>query len=471
MIQIEPHGEDGTLSREQIAYLINNTTETVTKYIQNEQYFAGLNPTILTKTAPTNTAFPNNKIPVPYGRKISLTTKNYMFNRPVNYVSEDEEYLKSVQKVFFLNENDEKIDRIGLDIIVHGAGYKLFYFPEGQGKNPSYAILPGNQCIPVYNLDIEPKLICFIRYYTVVDPVKNDNDKFIVETYYETRFLKYEEKGSSITASMSLVDDTVHMFTQIPAVIYGDRYQLGVFDAVKKIIDGIDTITSSDMNEIEKFALAYLVLTGANIAQADLDETIQNKLFQLPDKDATLAYLTKNINNEFNLDVREFLVSEVHKQSGVPDFASKEFAADSGIALMYKLMGFENLASGIEKLFKKGEQESIDIINSVLYGSTDRFTFIEKSPDKIIKIIMSRNIPEDLKQHLDAAKVMLEVGLSLETIVDSLPNIEDTEGELERIAEQKEKNMELFGLNGETEEGDDDEDGGDGDNTDDNTDE
>ena len=39
MIQIKPTGEKGLYTTEQIAYIINNTTDVRTKYAANEAYF------------------------------------------------------------------------------------------------------------------------------------------------------------------------------------------------------------------------------------------------------------------------------------------------------------------------------------------------------------------------------------------------------------------------------------------------
>jgi SPP1 family phage portal protein len=310
-----------------------------------------------------------------------------------------------------VNNNNEKVNEVGQDLIVHGVSYKLFYFDEGKGDIPKYAIIPGTELFPVYDFQIEPQLICAIRFYVQEDIVDKTKTKTIIEVYYEKRFMKFEELGEKISITiqnsvsdiLTLVEDTVHGFEVVPLVVYGDNLQLGIFDPIKKIIDGIDTITSTDLDEIEKFALAYLILTGMTMDQTDVDAAKEKRLFEL-DVEAKMEYLTKEINNEkmeyltkeinneFNGSVLEFLVSEVHKQSGVPDFASKDFAAESGIALQYKLMGFENLASSIEYLFKKGEQDSIDIINSVVFNVNDRFKFLLDNPDKMVKITMTRTI-------------------------------------------------------------------------------
>ena len=435
--------ENKELSDEEIAYIINNTD--LDKFTINNQYYAGNNPTILEKDDPDESTFPNNKITVSYGRKIANTTKNYMFNKPINYNAEDVQYMTQLNEIFFSNENQDKAENIGEDLIVFGVAYKLFYFKENEGKIPSYSIIKGSEIIPVYDYDIEPKLICGIRFYTIVDNLDTSNTKTMIEVYYDINLIKYEVEGTTIneTTMMRGEETLPHGFLNVPLVVYGDEYQLGVFEPVIKIIDAIDNITSQDMNEIDKFELAYLVLTGQKLDPDDKDKIKERRFFEL-ETDSTLEYLTKTIDGEFRGNVLDFLVSEAHKQSGVPDFASKEFAAESGIALLYKLMGFENLASSIEKVFKKGEQDSIFIINSVTYDAEEKQRFLLDNPGKQVTIEMTRNIPLDTKGKLDEAKAMMELGISKETILKQLPFIEDVDKELKQMEKEEQDKFERF---------------------------
>ncbi len=183
-------------------------------------------------------------------------------------------------------------------------------------------------------------------------------------------------------------------------------------------------------------------------------ETVQKvkekRLFEL-EKEATLAYLTKEINGEFNGSVLDFLVNEVHKQTGVPDFASKDFAAESGIALQYKLMGFENIASDIEAVFKEGEYQSIDLINEVVFRNVkssilDKLAFWRKQKRASVDIQMSRNLPEDVKQKIENAKGLKDIGISQKTVVETVSSIlpVDEKTEMERKADEKAAYVDIF---------------------------
>ena len=436
---------DGKLSAETIAYLINKTD--LDKFTDNNSYFTGNNVTILKKDDPADSTYPNNKVPIPYGRKVAVTTKNYMFSRPIIYTSEDKVYIEMLNSVFNINRNQEKVNRIGEDLIVYGVAYKLFYFAENDGTTPRYALINGDEVIPVYNYDIEPSLIAAIRFYKIVDVTASAKTKTVVEVFYQKELDKYSVDGTTINSTLMGTPETkAHGFFSVPLVVYGDRYQLGVFDTIKKIIDGIDTIISTNLNEIEKFELAYLILKGQSIDPEDVDKIKETRVWEL-DEQSTLEYLTKQINHEFNGSVLEFLVAQVHKQSGVPDFDSKEFAAESGVALLYKLMGFENLAASYEILFKRGEQDGIDLINSVMYNDSDytRAKFL-KDTVRHVKINMTRNLPEDTLNNIAIAKAMIEMGLSQETAFDFVSVIEDTKAEMEKAVKEKEENFKRFNI-------------------------
>lgn len=449
---------EGRLSDKKILDLISK--HDTTKYKENELYFKGENPILRKYTTKDDTNYnayvaaptarediaPNNKIPVPYARKISLTTKNYMFAKPVSYTADDKEYIERLNDVFFVNQNNRKVNTIGQGLIVHGVSYKLFYQEvKGTQKVPYFAVIDPDQIIPVYSYDIEPVLITCIRHFVQ----KDDDDKDItkVELYYKDATIKGEIRDKKIYPEMLVK----HEWGRVPVVVYGDDYQLGVFDSIKKLIDGIDIIVSCDLNEIQRFELLYMVLIGDKMPTDPIERMtiLRDRIIELSNKDSSLSYLERHIDGDFNMQLLDRLEKLVHKMSGVPDFESPEFAAESGIALLYKLMGFENIASQVENIFKAGELESIDLINSMMEGATDKFLFWEQNKDKQVKIAMFRNLPEDVMARLNEANAMKTLGISTETILDHIPVIDNTAEELERIAGERMKSFTEFSeLNG-----------------------
>ncbi len=436
--------DNGELSEKEIVEFIQGNITARNKYRDNVLYFKGLH-TAIAGLAAKDTFVPDNRIPIPYARKVSLTTKSYLFAREPMYTADDKNYMTRLQQVFYINRNAKKAADIGLDLIIHGRAYKLHYYDVVAGeKMPLYAVIPPDEIIPVYDYSVEPKLCAAIRYYDQVD-ISPKKTHTYVEVYYPTKSMKYELENSTLVPFNG--NPIANPFAGVQVTSYGDDYEIGVFEPIKKIIDAIDILVSSDMNEVQRFELLYMVLIGDTMPEdpEELKKVLQRRIFELSNKDAKLSYLQKDINADFNMRLFDNLKQLIHELSFVPDFESKDFAALSGIALLYKMMSFEQLAADIESEFIDGELRSIDCINSLLYpGFVDRYTFQKSNPGTKTDVKLFRNLPEDTKARLEEAGLMKTLGVSMETILDYIPTVKDTVTEMKRIADEKQKNFEAF---------------------------
>lgn len=442
MIQADLTKNNGELTEEEILDAIKQNKTLDTAYENNELYYKGNNPTLLNMAAREDSV-PDNRVTVPFARKIALTTKNYLFNGPVGYEVADDAYKEQLDNIFYINDNNSKVQDIGLDLIVHGIGYKLFYTDVVGGQTvPRYTIIDQTQGVPVYTLDIEPKLAAFIRYYSVADLADSSNIKNYVEVYYANQVVKFDNDGSLKNRKA-----VAHPFGAVPAVVYGDAYSIGVFEPVKRLIDALDVLVSSDINEVQRFEMLYMVLSGDKLPDDpdDLKKILQRRIFEISEN-ASMEFLQKNLDSTFIMELYDRLVSLIHNMSNVPDFMSPNFAAESGIALQYKLIGFEQMAADIEAEFFKGEMDSIDLINRMLFNikDYDRSVFFKQFPGRQVAFSLPRNLPEDYSKKLEDAEKMKNVGVTQETIFQYLPMIQDAAEELKKSQKEKDENMANF---------------------------
>ena len=431
---------NGELTDDQIVFIINKFSQS--RFTQNEAYFYGDNTAIFTaNTKDRESITPNNKIPVPFARKIALTTKNYLFAKDPIYHADDSGYLEELNRVFRYNWNQSKISSVGEGLVVHGTAYKLFYAEQvGGSLVPCYTIVSPTQMIPVYSEDIEPVLIAGIRFYVRTDIVTSET-KTHVEVYYAEKVVKFIKHPSSLTGR----EEAPNLFNAVPLVVYGGEDLQGVFEPVKEIIDAIDKVISSDVNEIERFEALYMILIGDKLPEnpADVEKMVRRRIFELSEN-AQMSYLERHIDADFNMQLLDRLINLVHKMSGVPDFDSPEFAAESGVALQYKLMGFENVAAQYEAAFIKGEHESIALINALLYDQPDAVAFETANPARTVSIELQRNMPEDVKARLEEAKLMKDLEVSTETVFSYLPMIENPGDEREKVENEKKENFDRY---------------------------
>ena len=67
----------------------------------------------------------------------------------------------------------------------------------------------------------------------------------------------------------------------------------------------------------------------------------QNRVMMM-DADASAEYLTKEVNDAQIQNLLTNINDSIHKIANSPDFNDEKFMAQSGIAMRFKLVGFEN---------------------------------------------------------------------------------------------------------------------------------
>ena len=117
--------------------------------------------------------------------------------------------------------------------------------------------------------------------------------------------------------------------------------------------------------------------------------------------------------------------------------ADEGFLAQSGTALAYKLVGFENVASGIVAQFIKAIQRRIELMCNILNLKATEAVWRD------VNINFVRNLPVNITETIQLVNA-LKGTVSDKTLLAQIPFIDDVEGELEAVAEQKAENMAMF---------------------------
>ena len=162
----------------------------------------------------------------------------------------------------------------------------------------------------------------------------------------------------------------------------------------------------------------------------------ENRVLVLPET-AQASWLVKNANDTQIVNILENIKKNIYKVTACPDMADETFLAQSGTALAYKLVGFENVASGIVARFTKAIQRRIELICNILDM---------KASDAIwrdININFVRNLPVNTAETVQLVN-SLKGTVSDKTLLSQLPFIDDVQAELEAVKAQKEENMSLY---------------------------
>ena len=121
--------------------------------------------------------------------------------------------------------------------------------------------------------------------------------------------------------------------------------------------------------------------------------------------------------------------------TNVADFTDENFGGNqSGIAISYKLIGFENLRLDKAVYFKRGILERWKLIGKYTVNS-----FEIKKGD--IELTFFPNIPENVAQDLEYVQLWKEGAISLETLLSKLETVKDPKQEQKLLEDEETKEL------------------------------
>jgi len=429
------------------------TPDEIVKYIEkfeNEDkpgldnlwdYYEGENVKIL-KPRKASDNNPDNRTPVPYGRKIITTLVGYAY-RPgyISYKSDNEAFLTELQATFDNNNEKIKTSANGRNTGIYGYSAELLYLDKINGKTDvRFTVIDPRELITFWNFDLEPKMLFAVRFYCYKE--ENNQKYYKVVAYYPTETIYFDWKreygGRGVIVEESR---EANYFGDVPVVIYEFPDEDGIIQPVVPLIDDYDALISDSMNEFDRFSHAYLKLVGMQLDRQDkgaspgaggifqnvLQKIKRSRVFDnLKDKD-DVTFLTKDIPTDYIRFMTELIAKQIHEQSHVPDFTA--FKDLSGIAVERLMFDFENVVSSAEALFDLGLKRRIELITKI-------YATLGKATGEVGEIDIShkRNTPLNVQEYADTALVMRNTGFSMYSILDYMPDevIPDVEKELDR---------------------------------------
>lgn len=436
--------ENDTLSANKILEIIKDFEQNeLTEFQGYKAYYKGDNVTITNKPDPMSDS-PNNKIPIPYARKLVKTVVGYMFKPGfVTYdISEVTDKTKSELKAIAKNSKDPIMaSQLGRDMSNFGVAYEhIFLDGNIQLK---YIKMSPLEIIPIWDYSIDPNLKFIIRRI-----VKNDT-KYIT-VYSDTAITEYyiskDSKDRPISKDrpeklIKIGETEPNIFGVVPFNIYQNTedYQNDYYHIIP-LIDAYDNLMSGSMNEFDRFAYAYLLLVKMKLSTDDTKDIKNKRIFEnLENKDA-VSFLTKDIPIDFIQWMTDQLRKEIHTQSHIPDFKedSTGKTALSGEALDRLLYDFEFIAADKEAYFKDGVNTRVgmllDILQTLKRLSAADYEGIE------LNIKMKRNTPRSRKEDAALYNAYIGKGITTETLIQNFaPFVDDPGEELKEF--QKEQDV------------------------------
>lgn len=374
----------------------------------------------------------NNKIVCNHAKYIVDIAKSYLVGNPVSYTCSDGYDIEALKNSFIVQDMASIDAEIEKTMSIFGRAYELVYVDENADVRST--CLPPANTFMLYAAGVKQEALYGIHYYK-----KRDIDGSVTGTcciVCDSEYIyTYENKRDSY-ANMKLVSGNKHYFGKIPMLEYRNNEECqGDFEQMIPLIDAYNILESDRINDKEQFVDAFLFLTGMDL-DSEQAKKLREERILLGYEGATAQYLSK-VMSESDIEVlRDSLKSDIHRFSMVPDLSDQSFGTNlSGVAIKYKLMGFEQHIRNKERYLTKTLKERLELyINFLALKGAMEYVPIHR-----IDVVFTRNLPVN---ELEVSQMVNNLSgiASSETLLSQLSFVGDPKEEAQLAAKERSLN-------------------------------
>lgn len=427
--------EDGSIPDDLLVKCISNHRAMLERYSLLNKYYDGEHK-ILERSLSSD-LLPNNKIVANHAEYITDMATGYVFGTPITYSGDGADELNNI---FTDIDEDSHNNELAQDMSIMGIGYELLFMNDDEVPYPELAVCSPLNSFLVCDTTVKQKPLFGVTYFEKRD-IEDQLKGYDISIYTEDKIYHYFTQDIK-SKVFELKDEEEHYFNGIPLIEYRNNKKLrGDFEGVITLIDAYNLLQSDRINDKEQVVDALLAVIGASLGD-DEEEKIKTgrllkelKIIEL-DEGGDAKWLVKNLNETEIEVLKKSLKDDIHEFSKTPCLTDENFVGNaSGIAMKYKLLGFEQLGKTKERYFKQGLRQRLKLMSNI---ENIRAKNIDSSN---IDIAMKRSLPVDDELMARIAQET-EGFISWETRVKRFDGEIDIEEERKRLDEENKKKVE-----------------------------
>lgn len=409
-----------------LAKLITRHENKCEKYVRLMKYYRGEHEILNRRRESEGLA--NNRIVCNHAKYITDMSTAYLIGNPVTYAA-SEGYDIEALKNAYLEQDMSRIDReIVKNASIYGRAYELIY-ADGESKPKSACINPHHAFV-VYNDDCTHVSLFGVYYYKTFDI--DGNITGVVCNVYDDNTVYTYEGTSDDWNGMELTAQVPHYFGGVPIIEYrnNDEKQ-GDYEQIIPLMDAYNVLQSDRVNDKEQFVDAFLFLTGVDIDSEQAQKLKREKIL-MGYEGSTAEYLSKSMTESDVKVLRDDLKEDIHRLSMVPDLSDDNFGNNlSGVAIKYKLMGFEQHIKNKEGYIAEGFKTRFERYNSFLAIKGQ----MQIVPIHRVDVVFTHNLPSN---NLETAQMInyLSGTVTNETLINQLDFVSDAREETENARKE-----------------------------------
>jgi SPP1 family phage portal protein len=415
-----------SLNKDMIEEAIHYNEDNRANYTKKENYYLG-NHAILNRHK--SLVSKNTKVVTNHAKYITNINTGYLLGNPVIYkVLDENRDIDNILEQYGQQSIADLDVELAKEISIFGKQYELIYNNKNNIRSKTIDV---RQAVCIYDDTVEHNKLYGIVYSLKKKRISGGLDKVTIYTDKEIYQDCVTEDGNVRIPS----DPIKHNFKQVPLIEYiNNREEQGDFEQVIPLIDAYNLLQSDRINDKQQLVESILLGYGTSLTPKQRSDLEKNRmLFDLPIKgEATIEYLTKNLDETQVNILRSNIEDDIHKISLTPNMSDENFAGNSsGVALAYKLLPFDQNIKNKERFFEKGLMERIQLYNNYL-------TSLNKGVDLEtyqVDAVFNRNLPQNI---LEISQIVnnLRGIVDDETLISQIPFVENPKESIKLAKEQ-----------------------------------
>lgn len=351
----------------------------------------------------------------------------YFMGKPVTYAFKEKSFENIARDLFYRCDEQAENQTLAKDASKYGVAFELMAL-DGNKNIYIKSLSPMNTFFVVDDT-INANKICAITYWTR----KLANQTEVTKGYIYTKDLIYDFE---IQPNMAVLKYDVNPFKPIIPVFEFENNdeQSGDYEPVTELLSAYSKLISSNFDDIDAIANAILALINAQLDEDESKELKKSRVLQLIGENADAKYLNKTLDKDYVEYLRKALREDIFSITNIPDLTDEKFAGNqSGVALSYKLIGFENLRLIKKNYFEKGLFQRMTCLLN--------YKNLTDTPKQIaegdIEITFYTNLPSNIDKDAQIAGLYNDGVLSLETTLKLMETVDDAAEEVKKIQNEK----------------------------------
>ena len=378
-----------------------------------ESYSNGNNYTILKGRKRLEPEKADYRIRHDLGGQASRFFTGYTVGQPISIGSSEIDLdLTSVDNFNSYNDIEALNRELVYDASRFGRAFELHYFDEFE--QPAVALIDAKEMFTVRSADVKKEIIAAVHC-----PIYNG--KLFVTVYTNEEIVSYDNDWKE-------TDRKINPFKMVPVVEWqNNRERLGDWEKGIPIIDAYDAAESDTANYMSDLNDAMLVIKG------DVESTGMNASDIMKMKQANMLVLESGIGHngqqtslEAGYIYKQYDVSgvEAYKSRLIKDFFrivglpnlqdDATFSATSGIAIRYKLVDLQQVASVKRGFFVKTLKRRYKLLQAL----SENLKGFEAVDANSLTFTFHENLPTDVWAEIQSA-INSGMDISQETLMES----------------------------------------------------